>query len=91
MTRMIIYMIGAGFFIDLGIFFARFNRSNESHDEFHAALMVLAIFSGLAMDIWWVIREISNMFQGNSDVDTYSIFVIASAALSIPIMSRFSS
>lgn len=84
---MIIYMIGAGFFIDLGIFFARFNRASESHDEFHAALMVLSIFSGLAMDIWWVIRELGNMFKGNSDVDTYSIFVIAFATLSIPIMS----
>ena len=88
---MIICMIGAGFFVDLGIYFARFNRSNESHDEFHAALMVLTIFSGLAMDIWWAVRESSHLFNGNSDVDNYTIALIVQAALSIPIISKLSS
>ena len=84
MTRLIIYTICYGLFIELAIFFAKFNRSNESHDEFHAALMLLAFAGGLVVDLWFLFRERSRLFTGMWELDTFFWLICAVNVYALP-------
>ena len=63
-ARLIVFWVAYGFLLDLGIYFARFNRANESHDEFHAFIMFVTFTAGIAMDIWYSIIEWKQLTDG---------------------------
>ena len=87
-ARLIIYWVGFGIFIDLAIFLAGYNRSNESHDEFHAALMLLTFLSAAGMDIWFVAREHQRFFTGSQLHDIYFILICAVNLYALPQLGR---
>ena len=87
-ARLVIYWIGFGIFIDLAIFLAGYNRSNESHDEFHAALMLLTFLSAAGMDIWFVAREYPRFFKGSQLHDIYFILICAVNLYALPQLGR---
>jgi hypothetical protein len=90
-VRLVIYWLGIGFFLDLGLFFARYNRHNESHDEFHFALMFITIVSGIACDIWFAIRAGKKAFNNGPTYETYFILIIWTTFLGICLFSTNSS
>lgn len=89
LTRYVIYWITLGFFLDLAIYFARFDRTNSNHDEFHAALMILCFLAGLSMDIWFLIRQYGMLFNGILTYDIYFGLICATNVFAIPQLSRF--
>lgn len=89
--RLVIYWLGIGFFLDLGLFFARYNRHNESHDEFHFALMFITIVSGIICDIWFAIRSGKKAFNNGQTYETYFILIIWTTLLGICLFSTIAS
>ena len=88
MTRFVIYWIGVGFFLDLAVYFARFVRHNESHDEFHGALMFLTFASSFGMDLWYVVREKSRLFAGKQDADVHFVLLCVANFMGLCQISR---
>lgn len=84
LIRFIVYWIALGIFLDISIYYARFNRTNTNHDEFHAALMILSFLSALGMDIWFVVRQFGDLFKGNMEIDVYFYLICASNILALP-------
>lgn len=76
-----------GFFLDLAIYYARYDRTNSNHDEFHAALMILCFLAGLSMDIWFIVRQSGMFFKGTLNYDVYFGLICATNAFAIPQLS----
>jgi len=87
-TRLIIYYVAYGLLLDLGIYFARYMRSNESHDEFHAAVMFLAFSGGLGMDIWFAVLEWKRLTTDGNKFIAYLGLMIYVNLIAIPQISK---
>jgi hypothetical protein len=87
LTRYVIYWITLGFFLDVAVYFARYDRTNQNHDEFHAALMILCFLAGLSMDIWFVVRQYGMLFNSIMVYDIYFGLICATNAFAIPQLS----
>lgn len=91
LTRFIIYWIALGVFLDIAIYYARFRRTDSSHDEFHAAIMMLSFLTALGMDIWFLVTNYSRLFKGDFNVEIYFYLICASNVLALPQLGRLRS
>ena len=89
LTRYIVYWIGIGLFIDIALYFARYRRYDESHDETHGALMFLAFGSSTAMDIWFLVKEYHQLFKERIDIDVYFFLICGTTVFSLFQISTF--
>lgn len=87
LARFIVYWITLGFFLDLAVYFARYDRTNHNHDEFHAALMILCFLAGLSMDIWFIVRQYGMLFQDTLVYNIYFGLICATNLFAIPQLS----
>ena len=62
-TQWSLYFITYGVMLEISLMVTRYKRSNENHDEIHAAQMIQAFMIAFCTDIWYIIEEKGHWFK----------------------------